>query len=172
MKNELRFPSLVAIGLLLTANTLCLAWPFDLELTKEVDKLEAFEGETVVFTIVVDNHGLGDPSSVIVEDVFPAGLSFQGFNASQGTYVSATGLWDVGTLHSLDPPASLQISAIVETGTAGQTIWNTASIITPVDDMDPNNNMESAYVTVIPEPATLGLLILGGLALIRRIRVG
>lgn len=60
---------------MLTANTLCLAWPFDLELTKEVDKQEAFEGEIVVFTIVVNNHGLGDPSSVIVEDVLPAGLS-------------------------------------------------------------------------------------------------
>ena len=122
MRNKLRFLSVVGITLVLTLNTMCLAWPFDLELTKEVDKLEVFEGDTVIFTIVVTNHGLGEPSDVTVEDVLPGGLSFQSFSATQGAYVSASGLWSVGALPSLEPPATLKLWALIEPDASGQTI--------------------------------------------------
>ena len=171
--NRKRLVMIVGVGLVLTLNTMCSAWPFDLELTKEVDKLEVSEGETVVFSIVVTNHGIGDPSSVIVKDELPAGLAFDDFTASHGTYVSATGLWDIGPLPSIGAPgpsASLEISAIVEAGTAGQTISNTATVLDQPGDMDLSNNTASAHVDVVPEPATMGLLAIGGILLLRKNR--
>ena len=167
--NMLRCMSIVAITLVLTGNTLANTDPFaDLDLTKIVNKAEALEGDTMFFTIELTNNG-PDGVDVIVEDILPIGLSFQIHSVSPGMYTWETGVWDVGTL-SNGQGALLLLWALVEPGTLGQTLCNTALATGSVNDPNLANNMMSAEVTVVPEPATLGLLLLGSLAMLRRKR--
>ena len=166
--NIVRCILIVGIALSLAANTLANTFPLsDLELTKIVDKPEALENEMVKFTVDVINNGPYTVHSVTVTDLLPAGLSYHDYDATLGSYSSGGGLWDVGTL-SLSQSAALDLWAIVDPGTLGQTLSNTATVEGDVYDTNPDNNSMTAYVDVVPEPATLGLLVLGGLFLRRR----
>jgi uncharacterized repeat protein (TIGR01451 family) len=169
--NILRFILIAAIALVLTANTLANTFPHvDLELTKTVDKEEAFENETVTFNIEVINNGPeSQVGNVTVTDQLPAGLAYDSFIATQGSYDWTIGIWNVGSL-GFEQSESLDLLAIVDPGTLGQTLNNTATASGDVYDTDPDNNSMTASVEVIPEPATLGMLLLGGLAIFRRRR--
>ena len=57
-------------------------------------------GQQFNYTVTVMNNGSSTVNGVHVTDVIPAGLAFNSYTASQGTYNSVTGLWDVGTLAS------------------------------------------------------------------------
>ena len=167
--NIVRFMFIAGIALGLMVNTSAgIVLPADLELTKEVNKTEAFEGDTVFFTIGVTNYGPG-AADVIVDDLLPVGLSFQTSSVSHGEYIWATGLWSVGTLPS-GHGAIMNLWALVDPGTLGQSLRNTAIVTGNVNDPNMGNNEASAEVTVIPEPATLGLLLLGGLVILKRKR--
>ena len=59
-------------------------------------------GDTITFTVTLTNNGPDAATGVQVTDLLPAGLTFVSATPSQGTYDSATGVWDVGTRQ---PPA-------------------------------------------------------------------
>ena len=140
----------------------------DLVVTKIADKQEACENETVMFTINVTNLGPDDVPEVSVSDLLPSGLTYQGHNTTAGAYEQFFGLWNVGFLASGDFEC-LAIVAVIDPGTEGQTLKNVATILENITVNDPNlaNNSMMASVQVIPEPATLGLLVLGGLVMLR-----
>ena len=166
--NIVRFMVIAGIALGLMVNTSAgIVLPADLELTKEVNKTEAFEGDTVFFTIGVTNYGPG-AADVIVEDPLPVGLSFQTSSVSHGEYIWATGLWSVGTLPN-GHGAILNLWALVEPGTLGQRLYNTATASGLVHDEIPQNDSITVYVDIIPEPATVGLLlvVVGGLTILK-----
>ncbi|MBA4337060.1 hypothetical protein C0416_04810 [bacterium] len=82
------------------------------------------QGDNVTFTITVSNSaGPNNASSVQVKDLL-SGFTFASSTASQGTYTSSTGIWDVGTL-TFGSSATLTISAQVSS--CGN-LSNTASI--------------------------------------------
>ncbi|MBK8705142.1 MAG: DUF11 domain-containing protein [Saprospiraceae bacterium] len=68
----------------------------DLELDKSVNKFLVIEGEEVIFTVSVVNHGPSTATGVQVTDQLPSGYNY--VSHSGGTYNPATGLWDIGTL--------------------------------------------------------------------------
>jgi uncharacterized repeat protein (TIGR01451 family) len=73
--------------------------------------------------------------------------------SSQGTYVPGTGIWDVGALAAA-ASATLDITARVNSGTAGTTIPNTATITTfPLPDTNTGNNSANVNVVVLPPPS-------------------
>ena len=165
--NIVRYILIVGIALSLTGNALANGYPYaDLGLTKTVDKDQALEGDTLFFTIYVTNYGPG-AVDVIVEDPLSAGLTFQTSSVSHGEYILATGLWNVGDLPN-SQSAILNLWATVDQGTLGQRLYNTATAGGYVHDEYPDNNAMTVYVDIIPEPATLGLLLFGGLALLRK----
>ena len=116
----------------------------DLEVFKFVDNSTPNVGDTVNFTIDIENIGPSAATNVLLNDPLPAGLAFVSATPSQGSYNPSTGVWNVGTIPDAAVP-SLILSAQVVSG-GNQT--NTASI-GHSDQSDPNtaNNQASATVT-------------------------
>jgi uncharacterized repeat protein (TIGR01451 family) len=83
----------------------------DLELTKTVNNATPVSGETVTFTITVNNVGPHDVSGVAVTDVLPAGLTYVS-DDSGGNYVPGTGVWSIGTI-TRGSSTSIDIQATV-----------------------------------------------------------
>ena len=124
----------------------------DLAITKTVDNATPGVGSTVTFTVTVSNSGPSTATNVTLADLLPAGLTFVSATPSQGTYVSATGVWTAGTIASAGS-ASLSLAASVTQAVA---LTNTATI-THADQFDPSTANNTASATVAP-PATVRTL--------------
>ncbi|MCP3880188.1 MAG: DUF11 domain-containing protein, partial [Sulfitobacter sp.] len=120
----------------------------DLQLAKIVDDNAPNEGGTVTYTVTLTNAGPNDATGISVTDLLPAGVTFVSDTPSQGSYVSGTGVWTVGSVSNA-ANATLTLEATVDAGTAGTTVTNNASI-TAADQADPTagNNTASAGITV------------------------
>lgn len=127
----------------------------DLALSKSVNKLTADEFEAVAFTLTVTNNGPDAGSSIVISDPIPLGVTFASATPSQGSYVSATGVWTVGSLAN-GASATLTMNVTVNTGTAGRTITNTGSVIS-ADQDDPNAANNSASASFQVHGADLGV---------------
>ena len=55
-------------------------------------------GTNLFYTITPTNNGPDAAPDVKVIDTLPAGVTFQSATATQGSYVSGTGVWSVGDL--------------------------------------------------------------------------
>jgi uncharacterized repeat protein (TIGR01451 family) len=128
----------------------------DLGLTKTVDDGAPYTGQSVRYRVALTNHGPDAAFNIVVNDPLPAGLTFNSYVATQGTYFSA-GPWAVGTLAS-GVPAVLTITATVDAGQGGRLIANSAAFTAGVEDRNPSNNV--ARIDMIPAAnANLGLLL-------------
>lgn len=130
----------------------------DLSVAKSVDVPTPGEGQEVTFTVTVTNEGPDDARRVVLRDMLPAGLTYNGHTTSQGIYEETSGVWEIGDLAS-GAAAELTITATVDAGTAGQTLTNTARLTNSnPTDRAPGNNTASTSVTPIapvdtePEP--------------------
>jgi uncharacterized repeat protein (TIGR01451 family) len=112
----------------------------DLSLTKSVSDSTPDRNQQITFTVVVSNAGPNDASGVTVGDLLPAGLTFVSSTQTQGSYVSATGVWTVGTVTN-GGSATLTITATTATiGAKTNTAQVTAS--NQFDpDSTPNNSV-------------------------------
>ena len=123
-------------------------WPseVDLELVKDVDDTGPMELDTVTYTLFVTNHGPSDATAIVVADTLPAGLTFV---SQSGGYDPVTGIWNVGDLPPGDT-AWIDISASVNGGTGGSTLWNRAwgAQVDQVDTVD-INDADSVSVSVV-----------------------
>lgn len=125
----------------------------DLSVTKTVDDTSPEQGDTITFTITVSNTSSINATNVVVTDLLPAGLGFVSATASQGAYVSGTGLWTIGTINS---NSSVTLT-VVATVTNKTTKVNTAQV-TSLDQFDsdstPGNSVagedDQASVTIEP----------------------
>lgn len=125
----------------------------DLSLSKGVTDSAPNVGDTITFTVTLTNHGPSLATNVEVQDLLPAGLSFVSAAATLGSYVSATGVWTVGTV-AVSTPQTLIIAALVVSATART---NTATI-SNLDQSDPNAANDTANVTETPQQADLSLI--------------
>ena len=64
----------------------------DLAVTKIVDNATPNEGDTVTYTVTIDNLGPDAATGVVLTDLLPGGVTYVSDTPSQGTYVSATGV--------------------------------------------------------------------------------
>jgi LPXTG-site transpeptidase (sortase) family protein len=125
----------------------------DLSLTKVVNNLTPSFGTDITFTISVTNSGPDPATGVLVTDQLPSGYAYVSHLASQGTYNSGTGLWNINNL-AVNQTVSLQITAtVLVTGS----YVNTAEI-TAANEFDPDstpgnndpNEDDQASVSVTP----------------------
>src|SRR5262249_14884420 len=71
----------------------------DLAVSAAVDDVSPIEGQTVHYTVTVDDRvGPQGATGVRVTDLLPAGLTFISASATRGGYDSASGVWAVGDL--------------------------------------------------------------------------
>ncbi len=116
----------------------------DLAVFKAVDDALPDPGDDVVYTIRLSNLGPDLATGVELTDTLPAGLSFVGYTATQGSYDDTTGVWTVGSVPVGTDVATLTITAHVD---AGGAIVNTASVSdTDVLDPDPDNDTDTASI--------------------------
>jgi large repetitive protein len=91
-------------------------------------------GSNVTFTITVSNAGPDQATGVVVTDLLPSGLVFVSSTPSQGSYVSSTGVWTVGSINS-GATATLSLVARVNSTAA---ITNSAQV-TAAGVFDPDS---------------------------------
>ena len=94
------------------------------------------EGDTVTFQIDVTNNGAAQATNVSLTDLLPAGITLTGGTVSQGTYDTATGLFDIGTLN-VGEIATITLNGTVDAGQGGNTITNVTTAATG-DQIDPS----------------------------------
>ena len=127
----------------------------DLAVFKVVDDPNPNVGDTITFTIEVDNFGPDAATQVVVNDILPAGLTFVSASTSTGSY--AGGVWTVGTV-AAGGAATLTVTATVNAPTSPgipQPVTNTATVSGREYDPDPSNNTDS--VTETPQYADLAV---------------
>ncbi len=125
----------------------------DLAVTKTVDDTTPEIGQNVTFTITVSNTSATNATNVVLTDLLPSGLTFVSSNPSQGTYVSSTGLWTIGTIN-----ANSAVTLTVVATVANNSTKVNAAEITSLDQFDsdstPNNGGttedDRAVVTLQP----------------------
>ncbi|MEO8053919.1 MAG: hypothetical protein ABI768_02120 [Acidobacteriota bacterium] len=111
----------------------------DVAVLKTVSNPAPFVSQGFTFTLTVTNNGPSTANGVVVTDVLPASLGFVSAAPSQGAYVSATGVWTVGTLAN---GASATLTLTV-TALAPGAFTNTATK-TGQTEIDPNPANDSA----------------------------
>ncbi len=133
----------------------------DLSLAKIVNNGTPNVGSNVTFTVTVSNAGPNTASGVTVGDLLPGGYSYVSSTPSQGSYVSGTGVWTVGTIAS-GSSANIQITAtVLASGTYTNTAQVTASDQTDPDSTPNNSNpAEDDQASVTPVPVAVADLSL------------
>jgi uncharacterized repeat protein (TIGR01451 family)/uncharacterized delta-60 repeat protein len=143
----------------------------DLQLTKQVFPATAKPGHTVIYTISVTNAGPNPAQGVIITDILPAGVTFSSCTPPTGSTCSGLANNVVVTFTSplavSTTPATIAIDATVNSGTAGQTISNTASVTSTT--MNTGNASASASFQVpsadlaITDQVSPSVVVPGGL---------
>jgi uncharacterized repeat protein (TIGR01451 family) len=78
----------------------------------------------------------------------PAGVTYVTHNTASGTYDTGTGNWAIGTIAN-GADATLTITVTINSGTAGQSIINSAAVTAnSTTDSFPSNNLSAATVNV------------------------
>jgi len=121
----------------------------DISIAKTVDNANPSEGGTINYTLTVKAFGPATSTGVVASDTLPAGLTFVSATSTAGTFSTSTGTWTLGNM-AASSSANLVLTATVNTGTAGQTITNVATVSENASTTDPNssNNTASVPVTV------------------------
>ncbi len=124
----------------------------DLAVTKTVAAARPNVGDGDTFTVTVTNHGPDTATNVALSDVLPAGITFVSASASQGAFVSGTGVWTVGSL-GVDDTETLTVQ--VSVAAAGD-YTNTATI-SHSDQFDPAGANDSAAAQVWTRVADISI---------------
>ncbi|WKK65806.1 gliding motility-associated C-terminal domain-containing protein [Lutimonas zeaxanthinifaciens] len=126
----------------------------DISLTMEIDNDTPNVGDTVVFTLTVNNNGPSDAAGVEVTDLLPSGYTFVSDDAS-GNYNSTSGVWTIAQLGN-GSSATMKITATVNV--SGD--YTNIGEVTASDNNDPNSTPNNgvpteddyASVTAVPNP--------------------
>jgi uncharacterized repeat protein (TIGR01451 family) len=121
----------------------------DVTVSKTTGQTTALVGDTITYTITVDNStGPSDASTVKVTDVLPAALTFVSAVSATGTPTYNNGqrtlTWTVGTL-AAGGTATLTLKAIA--AVAGS-VSNIATVSSTTPDPNTANNTSTAIVTI------------------------
>lgn len=133
----------------------------DLSLTQEVSNSALLVGDTVTFTITLNNSGPVNATGVKVKDLLPSGISFTNATSSMGSYNSDTGIWNVDNLAS-ETNATLTLTGTILNAESASAYTNVAEIIAaeqcdPDSAVDNNDTTEDDYTSIVAPVVKLDL---------------
>ena len=127
----------------------------DLTVRKTASAPEVSGGDTLTYTITIENNGPSAASDVEVNDAVPAGLTGAVYSIDNGaTWAPWTGSYRIGTMLS-----GAQISILIRgdvSASASGTLVNTAAVSSSTPDPDPDSN-QSTVTTPVTESAHLAV---------------
>lgn len=127
----------------------------DLAVTKQVSPSLILVGQSASFTIGVTNRTQVNAHMVRLKDVLPDGLGYISHSVSQGSFVSTSGVWEVGSLAS---GATAVLTLQVTSNRTGSFLNRVDLFGSTPTDVDSSNN--SAFATlVVQTPTTVNPLI-------------
>ena len=124
-------------------------------------------GDTLTYTITVDNAGPQDATNVALTDVLPAGTTFVSFTAPGGWSTTTPPVGGTGTVSATKPTVAVADPAdvftlVVMTTTCPATVENTATIDSDTEDTNTSNDSSTDTTDVTcpgpvcePDDATL-----------------
>ena len=119
----------------------------DLAVDVTVDDATPSPGATVVYTVALTNNGPDAATNVQVDDLLPTGVTFASSALTGGFYIGATGVWILSSIDA-GTAESLTITAMVDAGSAGLTITNTAAVSFS-DQSDGNSANDTDSVDIV-----------------------
>ena len=117
----------------------------DLSVTKSNGTAEVTPGRSTTYTIEVVNLGPSTIDGFTLTDPLATTLTSPTYEASRGTYDSATGTW-TGLTFAPDDKVTLTVTATVDSAATG-TLVNSATVLPPTGFTDPNPANNSATDT-------------------------
>jgi uncharacterized repeat protein (TIGR01451 family)/fimbrial isopeptide formation D2 family protein len=127
----------------------------DLAVSKTVDDATPNVGDSVTFTITLENLGPSAAANVSLTDTLPAGLGFVSAAPSVGTF--SGGVWTVGTVAAgAAPTLSLVARVLAPTTGPVSAQQNTAAAASTTPDPVPGNNTGTS--TVVPRQADVAVV--------------
>jgi uncharacterized repeat protein (TIGR01451 family) len=121
----------------------------DLALSKQASASEVQIGDTIRYTVTVENDGPDSATGIVVEDPLPEGVTLSGATVSQGRYtlVGNTVVWFLSDPLAAAGSATIEIDTRVAPDAAG-TLLNEADVSSDADDTQLANNTASVRTTV------------------------
>jgi uncharacterized repeat protein (TIGR01451 family) len=119
----------------------------DIAVTQNVSNNTPVKGDTMTMTITVVNNGPDDATGVQITDNIPQGLTLLTAAASDGTYDSQTGVWNIGDLN-INETATLTLTVKVNADSG--TIINRAEK-TAEDQYDPITENDVSEISINPQ---------------------
>ena len=116
----------------------------DMSIVKTVDNATPFEGDNIVYTLVVTNNGPQLNQNVIINDILPSGVTY--VSDDQGN-AFADGTENIGDLAN-GATYAVNITVSVDIGQANNTINNAASVVGDNSDDDLTNNSSDVDIVV------------------------
>ena len=123
----------------------------DPAVTKAVSPSAAQVGDTVTYTLVITNGGIGNADNVVVTDVIPAFLDISTVVvAPSGPGIAISGNTITLTFGTVTPSDNytVTISTVVNSLGAPPGGTNQADLTTSSTDVDPSNNTDSVDLTI------------------------
>ena len=131
--------------------------PLDLSIIKSDDIDPIVAGNTLTYTIVVNNSGQGEATNVVVTDTLPEEVTYVSTNGCTND-PNGVPTCNLGNILS-GGSASFGVEVTVDVGTSG-TITNQASVTSDTQDPVPGNDDVSEATVVLPtcdpDPLTQG----------------
>ena len=120
----------------------------DLEVIKEVSAELSHKGDTVIWTIIVTNHGPDAAINAYAEDVIPSGLIYTAddITVSKGDF--ANNKWTIGDMANGETQTMKIITKVDVTST---TIVNNVNVTSETYDPNETNNNDSNKTVVSPD---------------------
>ncbi len=129
----------------------------DLSVTMTPSSTTPNLGSNVTFTITVSNAGPDQATGVVVNDLLPSGLVFVSSTPSQGSYVSGTGVWTVGSINSGSSATLTLVARVNSTAAITNAAQVTASGVFDPDSTPNDGTGDDRATATIDAPSAADL---------------
>lgn len=131
----------------------------DVGLTMTASPLTNVVNDSLTFTLSLTNYGPSRATNIVVTDILPAGMVYVSSSRSTGSITNSDGVftWTVPWLETNAWATSALTVRVTNTGV----FTNTAALTTSTTDLNPDDDIASAVVSVLTPTANLVLTLAG-----------